>query len=360
MVVNLRKYSGTVVFNTASPIWKPEMDYQPVVKRFESSSGVTVFRLPLLAFPKHVTNCYLVMDEAVTLIDCASGWGDSNESLERCFQQLQDDFGQSVALKDVQRLIITHGHVDHYGGIPYVLEHAKASVGIHALDRSVVSNFAERLIVASKDVEVFLHRTGTSAKKIAELLLLYKWSKERYTSSPIDFEIEEGPLPDSPFVVYHTPGHCPGQICLRLDDLLFTADHVLERITPHQSPESITRNTGLGHYLDALAKIRLLDGIRLGLGGHEAEIPNVYERIDATMGFHRQRLDKTLACCQEPGPLKDIAIGLFGKREGYHILLALLETGAHLEYLYDRGAVVVDNYQDIEDDAHPVLRYRPA
>jgi glyoxylase-like metal-dependent hydrolase (beta-lactamase superfamily II) len=92
--------------------------------------------------------------------------------------------------------------------------------------------------------------------------------------------------------VIHVPGHCPGQVCLRVDDILLTADHILSRITPHQAPESITLNTGLGHYLQSLHKIGRLDGVRLGLGGHELPIADIYQRINDIQAFHEMRLDK--------------------------------------------------------------------
>ena len=75
---------------------------------------------------------------------------------------------------------------------------------------------------------------------------------------------EEGMIPDSPFEAHHVPGHCPGQVCLQLDEILFTADHVLSYTTPAQAPEFIYRWTGVGHYFDSLRKAKKIDDVRLG------------------------------------------------------------------------------------------------
>jgi hypothetical protein len=53
-----------------------------------------------------------------------------------------------------------------------------------------------------------------------------------------------------------------------------------------------------------------------------------------------------------------VSLGLFGPREKYHVLLAMLETGAHMEYLYERGSLVVTNYEDVDKEFNPVLKYQ--
>ena len=117
------------------------MKNDKTLRKYKTSSGIVVYKLPVEAFPNHVTNCYLVMDDKITLIDCGSGWENSNENLAACFAGLESEFGEKAKLSDVGRLILTHGHIDHFGGMNYVLEHSKAEVMIHALDASVLNNF---------------------------------------------------------------------------------------------------------------------------------------------------------------------------------------------------------------------------
>jgi len=334
------------------------MSKQEIVSTYTTSSGIVIYKFPVWAFENHITNCYLVLDDALTLIDCSSAIDDANGSLERCFENARSEFGLTATLKDVDRLIITHGHIDHFGGANHVLETSGAELAIHELDVSTLQNFEERTIVASKDLQVFLGRSGMKASHIEAMLEMNRWSKGIFKPVQVDKVLAEGPMLNSPFHVYHAPGHCPGQVCLLLDDILFTADHVLDRITPHQSPESITRNMGLGHYIDALKKIQQVEGVRLGLGGHLGDVPDVGARIDETIAFHEKRLEKTLSICKEPKTLADVSLELFGPRESYHILLAILEAGAHVEYLYERGRLQVENHEAIEHASNPVLQYR--
>ncbi|MBX3180938.1 MAG: MBL fold metallo-hydrolase [Candidatus Hydrogenedentes bacterium] len=328
------------------------------ISRYTTSGGVEVYKFPVDAFENHVTNCYLVLADALTLIDCSSAIDDANGSLERCFERARSEFGLTASLRDVDRLIVTHGHIDHFGGANYVLEQSGAEIAIHALDVSTIQNFEERTIVAAKDLQIFLERSGARAEMVRAMLEMNRWSKGLFKPVKVDRALREGPMPDGPFTIFHAPGHCPGQVCLLLDDILFTADHVLDRITPHQSPEFITRNMGIGHYFEALKKVREVDGVRIGLGGHLGDIPDVRQRIDETIAFHERRLEKTLAICREPRTLAEVSIELFGPRESYHILLAILESGAHVEYLYERGLLEVVNHEAIEHASNPVLVYQ--
>jgi len=330
------------------------------MKLYTTSNGIKVYKLPVEAFPDHVTNCYLVLDDKITLIDTASGTESSNKMMLECFDNLKSDFGENIALKDVERVIITHGHFDHFGGVNFVCDESGAELGIHELDESAIQHFRERLLSTNNAVHHLLDRSGCSEERVKTLTKMNKGSKDRFQGRRVDFTFDEGQIQGSSLVAYHVPGHCPGQVCMVLDDILFTADHVLSRITPNQAPESITRYTGVGHYMESLRKIRKLSGIRIGLGGHENEMENLMDRSDDTLNFHDARLEKTLNVLDVPKSIAEASLGLFGERQGHHILLAILETGSHLEYLYDRGQAVVANIDEVERDPNTVPLYMRA
>jgi len=328
------------------------------LKRFKSSGGMVVYKLPVEAFPNHVTNCYLIMDDPPILLDTASGWDSANNDLAESFEGIGEKFGEKVSLKDIGRVIVTHGHIDHFGGVNFVLDQSNAELGIHDLDVSVIRHHKERLLVSSTNLRLFLDSSGLSEGRVNALLEMNKWSKDVFQAREVDFTFDEGKVLDTPLTAYHVPGHCPGQVCLQLDDLLFTADHVLSRVTPNQSPESITRYTGVGHYIESLKKIRGLSGISMGLGGHEDEMEQLADRIDATITFHDARLNKTLDILKEPKTTAEVSQGLFGKQVDYNILLAMTETGAHVEYLYERGQILATNIEEVEQELNPVLVYQ--
>src|SRR5262249_1140427 len=155
----------------------------------------------------------------------------------------------------------------------------------------------------------------------------------------------------------HTPGHCPGQICLLVGDVLLTSDHVLSRITPHQFPQAITPFGGLEHYFHSLAKVRKLELVNLALGGHEEPIGDLRGRVDEIASFHRERLGKVREICKTPKTIVEVAAELFGTQEGYGTILAIEEAGAHVEYLHALGKLRVANLADVEKSRDPVFQY---
>ncbi|NJL29369.1 MAG: MBL fold metallo-hydrolase [Thermoanaerobaculia bacterium] len=181
---------------------------------------------------------------------------------------------------------------------------------------------------------------GISPERQGQHLETYQVMKRLFRTTAVDFTFEEGSIVEGAFEAIHVPGHCSGQVCLRLGDVLLSADHVLAGISPHLSPEQITPWTGVGHYFESLRKIERLEGLRLGLGGHKGPIEDLRGRIAEIRRLHEQRHAEILALCTEPRTIAELSREVFGKVRTHHVLLALLETGAQLEYLDTRGDLV--------------------
>ena len=335
----------------------------PPVERFDSGSGVQFYRIPVEAFPGgFIAYCYVVLGAGVpTLVDTGSGLGSSNDDLLRGLQALPDRFGVKFAMVDLRRIVITHGHVDHFGGIAFMAEQTQAQIGVHPLDRRVLTNYEERVVVATKDLRIYLERAGVKAELMRSLIEMYGFAKQHMRSVNVDFTLDEG-VPIDGMHFYHTPGHCPGQVCILIDDVLLSADHILARTSPHQAPESLTNHTGLAHYLNSLDKIAAVPGIRLALGGHEIPIDDVYRRIDEIRASHQRKLMRVLDAFYrsgQPMTISDISKYVYPERHGYEILLALEEIGAHVEYLYEHGQLAIANLHQVESEDNPPLLYVP-
>lgn len=333
----------------------------PAVERFETSTGVRIYRLPLDVFRSgFIGYSYVVLNAGEpTLIDTGSGYPPSNEDLLDGFEAIREHYGEPLHLRDIRRIMVTHGHIDHFGGVAFAREQSGARIGIHALDRRVLTAYEERVTIASKDLRVYLERAGITSEKIQTLMSLYAFAKMHVRSVPVDFLLDEATEIDGMRFI-HTPGHCSGQVCILIGDVLISADHVLSRTTPHQAPESITHYTGLGHYRESLHKIAQVDGIRLALGGHEDPITEFYERVAALHQSHERKLERVrdiIRRAETPLSIGEITRTMYPDSQHYEELLAIEEAGAHVEYLYQHGELSVANLDEVEREDNPVLRY---
>jgi glyoxylase-like metal-dependent hydrolase (beta-lactamase superfamily II) len=328
---------------------------------YESNRGAQIFRIPVQAFPGLVGNVYLaIVDDYRVLIDAGSGIGESNTQLEAGLKAASEIAGMDLTPSGLTHILITHGHVDHYGGLNHLLPLTHAKLGIHELDATVLTNHVERLSMTSMRLEQFLADTGVRPERRGPTLDMYKMAKDLFHSVPVDFTFEAQGMRLGPFQMLHVPGHCPGHVVIRLHDLLFCGDHLLDHISPHQSPERVTPWTGLGHYLQSLEAFRSWSReIRLALGGHGNPVTRIEARIDSIRELHRQRLDKVATMLAEPLTIAELSRKLFGEVRGYDVLLALEEAGAHVEYLYQRGLLRVANLDELQGSAGAVpIRYQ--
>lgn len=328
---------------------------------FESAGGARIFRIPMKVFPDLWGYAYLVLvDDYIALIDTGSGFGDSNAHLAAGFDLASRAAGRMIRIEDLTHILITHGHIDHFGGLVFLRERTQALIGIHELDLGNLTSYEERVDIAGHRLKAYLVEAGVQEDKREGILDMYRVNKVLFHSVGVDFTYEARGMRLGSFDMLHVPGHCAGHVVIRLHDILFSGDHVLGRITPHQSPERLTLYTGLGHYLDSLSILEKWAGsFSLTLAGHDDPILDLPGRLDEIRREHKARLKLTLEFFDEPHTISDVSKKLFGRVNGYTVLLALEEAGAHVEYLHQRGLLRIVNVDELESNDGPVvIRYR--
>ena len=328
------------------------------VRRFRAGTTTNVYCLSVETFPHHVNNVYLLAEEGSRILfDCGSGTTTSRRDLALGFAVVRAMFHEEARWEALDWCVVSHAHIDHFGGANRLKEETRAHLAVHELDARVLSCFAERIVVASKDCDIFWRRAGVGDEDRTRLMEMYQSAKSVFRAQPVDRALRDGDTIGPGYRVHHVPGHCPGLMCLQVHDVLLTSDHVLSRITPHQFPQAITPFGGLEHYFHSLAKIRRVEGVNFALGGHEEPIWDLRARIDAIALFHRDRLARVLELCKEARTVVDVSQGLFGPQDGYSRLLALDEAGAHVEYLHQLGQLHIANLDEVARSRDPVIQY---
>jgi len=311
---------------------------------FETSNGALIHRIPVEAFPGFSAYAYLIQDDANTyLIDCGSGTESSHSDLLNGLKQA------GIQPSDLTHILLTHAHIDHYGGLSQLRPLTSAKIGVHELDLQTVAHHEARLALTSRRLASFLAETGLAKEETESLLTIHRFTKAIYKSVPVDFTYEAMDMRVGPFEMIHLPGHSPGHVALRLDDVIFCGDMVVEGITPHLSPETISPSNGLDHYLKSLVRLQHWSkDARLILNGHDDAITDLPAKIEATHQNLIRRMRKAIDALSEPLTVAEVCDAVYGETGGYNRLLVIEKTGAYLEYFYEYGMIEITNPDEVE------------
>lgn len=323
---------------------------------FKTKKGRRIVRLSVNTLPHLYNSIYVVFsDDAVYLVDMGFMM-----DIERFFEKFRSEITQkySVEIEEIKGIFVTHAHIDHFGGLFKFKEFfPKTEIYIHELDSKAVERFEEVFAYARYYFRIFFARAGLDEEGIKTYMSMYSASKEVLRSVKVNHVLSDGEYFRG-FKIIHTPGHSPGHICIIFDDVIFTGDHILPYITPHQFPESIMKWTGVGHYLESLDKVRnevVNSKISFGLPAHYTIIEDVVKRIDEIKKHHARRLREVHGACKNPITIVEATRKLFPDKERYQFILALDEVAAHIEYLWDRGYISISNLDDfIKNDFAPI------
>jgi glyoxylase-like metal-dependent hydrolase (beta-lactamase superfamily II) len=292
-------------------------------------------------------NLYVIeaADGGLTLFDAGLGSEEAQAALQAGFERL----GRRLA--EVTRIVVSHGHVDHFGAARFVQEQGRgAEVLAHPGDLGKIDEAGPRFQDRSPAFDAHFARLGVPAEVRQEMLRAgersYGWSRRVAGVRPLaDGDQLEGRAVT--FTVRHYPGHTPGLVALHepRHGLLLAADHLLERISPNPLIELGPDGRDgffrpLLAYLASLERTRALD-LSLVLPGHGPPFAGHRAVIDGLAGFYLKRQAR-LAGLLADGPRSgwELCRALFPAARPADTFLTMSETVANLEALQARGEVV--------------------
>jgi len=250
---------------------------------------------------------------------------------------------------DLTHIFLTHAHIDHFGGLTKLRPLTNARIGVHELDLQTVAHHEARLALIGRRLASFLADTGLAEETREHVLSIYRFTKAIYQSVPVDFTYQAMDMQVGPFEFIHLPGHCPGHVAIRLDDVIFCGDMVVERVTPHLSPESINPCSGVDHYLESLGRLQQWSkGARLVLNGHDDAIADLPAQIEATKQNILRRMTRAIEALSLPLTIEEVCRAVYGEMSGYSQLLVIEKTGAYIEYFYEHGMIEITNPDELE------------
>lgn len=291
-------------------------------------------------------NVYLIREDPVTLVDAGPYTPEAQAALRQGLAEA------GLSLKDVRRVILTHGHPDHYGLAVAIRDISGAAVFLHP--RELEKTAQEVNFIQERGD---LLRWAGIPEEILHLVERVYISDRAYALPLKDITpITDGlvfPFEKHRLKAFRLPGHSTGQCNFYEPEerLFFAGDNLLAHITPNpllepgdepEGPKIISgtgpaRQPTLSLYLETLGFIEGLE-INLVYPGHGPAIQDHRARIAEIRRHHLARQLEILGALNgRPRTVLELSQHFFPDLQGFDLFLGLSEVQAHLDLLVQEG-----------------------
>ena len=306
-------------------------------------------------------NAYLIEDSPLTLVDSGPNSGKALDELEQALA------ARGHAIEEIELLVITHQHIDHFGLASILARRSGAEVA--ALDglAPYLGDFREAAELDDRFAEQTMRSHGIPADVVTALRAVSAsfraWGSAVEVTRPLR-DGEQLALRDRTLRVLHRPGHSPSDTVLHDESsaTMLAADHLIKHISsnpliarPLGAAPDFTgpRPHALIDYIASLRRTRATD-LSLVLPGHGEPIDDHAELIDQRLRMHERRAEKIHGLiAAEPRTAHEIALRLWGNIAVTQAYLTLSEVLGHVDLLLADGRVV-------EQESDGVVRFAAA
>ncbi|WP_282941226.1 MBL fold metallo-hydrolase [Paenibacillus sp. RC67] len=298
-----------------------------------------------LPFPLRWVNSYLIRgNEGFTLIDPGLHTEAAIQHWEAVLQELKLNY------RDIEQIVLTHHHPDHYGVAGWFQERSGAPVYISSAGYDQVHLlWGEEQPMTGTLLSLFA-KHGMPQEMIEPMKDNLDSFVEMVSPQPKVTFITIGEpfrLGDRMYDTIHTPGHALGHVCFYHADtkVMICGDHVLPQISPNVSYLPDVDENPLASFLQSLEQMRQFD-VNWAYPGHREPFQTWSKRTQELLTHHEDRLEQMRSQLEPQLTAYQVCRATFGDRLSLHQLrFALSETLAHLIYLEQ-----ADRIQRIEKD----------
>lgn len=311
-------------------------------------AGIHRLRIPTPFLVGRV-NCYLILDDPLTLVDTGPNSGTSLDVLERALAE------HDVAIEDLQLIVLTHQHMDHVGLLEIISRRSGAEVAAFAPLAAWLRDYRGNALADDEYAQTMMRRHGVPDDLASVLGAMSAAFRAYGSSGEVTRPLVPGDrltLRDRSFEVLHRPGHSPSDTVFWDEQraILLAGDHLLPHISsnpiiarPLDDRPGEGRPRALIDYIASMRATRELPA-RLVLPGHGDPIVDPVTLIDERLRMHERRARKILrTLVAGPRSAHGIAVSIWGNVAVTQAFLTLSEVLGHLDLLLEEGAVIEDD-----------------
>lgn len=297
-------------------------------------------------FPVGPVNAYLLTGEVLTLVDGGPKYPEAEAALRKGLRE-----AAGVEFSDIEQIVITHAHVDHYGLAGIVKSESKARLLCHPYEATRLAGVAYYEGLAKLYRECTL-TWGFTAEEIDPYVAGFPRLARFVDPVAIDHAIDVGDvvrMGDTDFRVIQGAGHARGHLAFydQRESLIIAGDFLLPRVTPNpvfdRVGESGLRFRALPAHAESLQAVERLPSATV-CPGH-GDVQDDHRRIVRFnfrhYGIRKQRiLDMVTETPRQPRWIMDQLFPNITIKDAY---LAISETMGHIDLLEQEGkAAMVD------------------
>ncbi len=318
------------------------------------------------------THLYLIEDDVLILVDTGLptsmakkmfySW--RNQQIPPDIEELPDDYSEQELfsalkltghdVKDIDFIVLTHGHIDHYLIGKEIVEISGARVAAHVSDSDQICNPWGMMKVWSERMPALMAMGMPPPKHHGGKGPILRPEMAQFSLNVDCPIVRDGTLSLNGYTretihVRHFAGHSPGSISLLLyndecsEAVMLCGDTLLYPITPLPSD--------LIAYLRTLKAMRGLNDVKLVLPAHGKAITKLHDRLDFLEKHHKRRLKLTYEACKRPRSIWQLAtmsnyFDVYVDPERFNPL-AGQETYVHVELLQLAGALHLSHIDGI-------------
>lgn len=291
-----------------------------------------------LPFWNDSVHCYLGKREGKwVIVDTGLGTDGTRKAWEAAFAMYKID-----PRRDVDRILLTHHHADHFGFAGVMQEWTGAPIYLSDQEREL-AHFAW----TTEEFHTFYRSSGLSEEMVLRLQVNPTAFVGPVSPFPTDLQrIENGNrfhIGELQFEAIHMPGHTRGHICFyeKQHKLLLSGDHFTRETIPYISYHGYGDPNPLKTYLETLKSMQTLE-IAAVLPGHGPVFYDAQVRITELIRHFEGRLDAVRSFAGHGESAYEISLDLFPtKRSEFQQWIDLGETNAYLQYLVANGELQV-------------------
>lgn len=314
------------------------------VEKYTTNSGLTVYVLRCRMYRSMIGRVHVV-PELKTVIDTGSEDAQSRQDILAGFDELNRSFGVSIRPEDIIRVLLTHSHVDHIGGLP-LFSRPDVERCLNVNDVPMAENPQKYFAHALVNLQRFFDLTHTPVGEQERLRKAFLGMGPRTVDYPIQRPFKDGEQ-IGPFTVLETPGHTKGQSIFKLDEVMFTGDHILSQTMAPIWPRVFSPLLGFASYFRGLDKVERFveSGMTTALlPSHEQTIVEPQRRINMIRAAQERRFQKIFQLLEiaQPDSVRgtdimgrgyELAQKIYAAPTDFFGFVGLLDIGARLEYL---------------------------